>query len=126
MLSHDIPNCKKKFWFSAKNFHFPVIDLQPPEFRKIRRQLRGQLRQRGNKVFRVERRLLRRDHGAEADALFRGLKADGADRRGDVALPFAALRFFADDDLLTRKEGLQAEWLDVKNEDLTAMMQRKG
>ncbi|MBR7052018.1 MAG: HAD family phosphatase [Bacteroidaceae bacterium] len=25
-----------------------------------------------------------------------------------------------------RKEGLQAEWLDVKNEDLTAMMQRKG
>ena len=24
-----------------------------------------------------------------------------------------------------RKEGLQAEWLDVKNEDLTAMMQRK-
>lgn len=25
-----------------------------------------------------------------------------------------------------RKEGLQAEWLDVKNEDLTAMMRRKG
>ena len=25
-----------------------------------------------------------------------------------------------------RKEGLQAEWLDVKNEDLTAMMARKG
>lgn len=25
-----------------------------------------------------------------------------------------------------RKEGLQAEWLDVKNEDLTALMARKG